>query len=324
MFPTKVLDLDDLVKYVADKHGGFWSVCDPYIKSGNRIVALPPCGACGCLTFRTSWIKEAGFEKVPGDLPGFLKLMQGLKKTGHPGGFALGHATGDANAWCHWVVWAHGGKMVDENDHVVINSPETEAALNYAKEMYETFVPGVTAWNDVSNNKSFLAGELSMTDNGISIYVSARKDKLPFADDIDHAAYPVGPIGRPTESQGVWPMFVFKYAKFPNAAKAFIAYLLEKPQFDAWLQDSAAYLTPCVKAYEHHPVFDEDPRRKPFGTAMERAVPISWAGTLGAQAAGVLADWVMVDMVADATAGGMAPKAAMEKAEKRARRFYKS
>ena len=47
---------------------------------------------------------------------------------------ALGNATGDANTWCHWLVWSHGGKMVDEKDNVVINSPETIAALEYGKQ----------------------------------------------------------------------------------------------------------------------------------------------------------------------------------------------
>ena len=32
--------------------------------------------------------------------------------------------------------------MVDENNKVVIDSPETLKALEYAKELYATFVPG--------------------------------------------------------------------------------------------------------------------------------------------------------------------------------------
>ena len=37
-------------------------------------------------------------------------------------------------------------------------------------------IPGTAAWNDASNNKAFLAGEINWTDNGISIYVAAKKD----------------------------------------------------------------------------------------------------------------------------------------------------
>ncbi len=42
---------------------------------------------------------------------------------------ALGHASGDGNTWLHWALWSHGGYLVDKNDKVIINSPETMKAL---------------------------------------------------------------------------------------------------------------------------------------------------------------------------------------------------
>ena len=41
-------------------------------------------------------------------------------------------------------------------------------ALEYCKALSDTFIPGVASWNDSSNNKAFLSGELYMTGNGIS------------------------------------------------------------------------------------------------------------------------------------------------------------
>ena len=35
-------------------------------------------------------------------------------------------------------------------------------------------IPGTASWNDSSNNKAFLAGEIHWTNNGISIYVAAQ------------------------------------------------------------------------------------------------------------------------------------------------------
>ncbi len=42
----------------------------------------------------------------------------------------------------------------------------TAKALEYVKSLYETFVPGTVSWNDSSNNKAFLAGDLYLTNNG--------------------------------------------------------------------------------------------------------------------------------------------------------------
>ena len=97
-----------------------------------------------------------------------------MKAQGTPGGFALGHASGDGNSWVHWCLWSHGGNTVDKNDKVIINSPETAKALEYAKALYGNMIPGTASWNDASNNKAFLAGEIHWTNNGISIYVAAQ------------------------------------------------------------------------------------------------------------------------------------------------------
>ena len=132
---------------------------------------------------------------MPKDLGGFLKLCQALKAKGTPSGFALGNATGDSS-WTHWLVWAHGGKLVDAKNNVVINSPETIAALEYAKQLYETFIPGTLSWLDPNNNKAFLDGQLCLTGNGISVYYAAKTSQDPklqeMAKDIQHANFPVG------------------------------------------------------------------------------------------------------------------------------------
>ena len=54
-------------------------------------------------------------------------------------------------------------------------------------------IPGTASWNDASNNKAFLAGEINWTNNGISIYVAAQNDApSTIAEDMDHAYLPVG------------------------------------------------------------------------------------------------------------------------------------
>ena len=91
---------------------------------------------------------------------------------------ALGNATGDG-LWCNWLIWAFGGKLVDQNNKVVIDSPETMKALEYGKELYATFIPGTLSWLDPNNNKAFLDGQISLTNNGISIYYAAKNSTDP-------------------------------------------------------------------------------------------------------------------------------------------------
>jgi len=326
-YPEKLVDVTDLCNYLGAKYGGWYDVCKDYCTVKGKWIAVPMGCAGACLAFRESQVKAAGFETVPKDLPNFLKMCQALKAKGTPPGFALGNATGDANTWCHWLVWAHGGKMVDKNNNVVINSPETIAALEYGKQMYETFVPGTLSWLDPNNNKAFLDGQISITNNGISIYYAAKTSKdeklQEMAKDINHVNFPVGVTGRSTESHLFFPMMIFKYSKYPNAAKEYLRFMMEKEQYFPWQQASIGYVTQPLKAFESNPVWTSDPKHTPYRDLMKNMLPNGYAGEMGYASAATMADFILVNMVAEAASGSKTPKEAAERAAKRAERYYK-
>ena len=194
-YPEKLVDVSDVANYLGNKYGGWYDVAKAYGMHDKKWVAIMMGAAGNALVYRDSHVKAAGFDTVPKDMAGFLKLCQALKAKGTPAGFALGNATGDSS-WTHWLVWAHGGKLVDAKNNVVINSPETIAALEYSKQLYETFIPGTLSWLDPNNNKAFLDGQLSLTANGISVYYAAKTSKdeklIEMTKDIQHAYFPVG------------------------------------------------------------------------------------------------------------------------------------
>jgi multiple sugar transport system substrate-binding protein len=329
LFPTKVVKMNDVADYLGKKYGGWADAPARTVKKGDDWLGIPIATVGGYLTYRKSAMEKAGFKEFPKDFPGFLELCKGLKKNNTPAGFALGHASGDANAWLHWILWGHGAYTVDKNDKVVINSPETLKALDYAKQVSDTFIPGVASWNDSSNNKAFLAGELYLTSNGISIYVAERDgaDKDPkmkeLADDTYHALWPVGPVGHPAELQLVVPMLAFNFTKYPNAAKAFIAFMLEKEQYEKWLTGSRGYLTQTLNAYNSAPIWKADPKNEVFSHASERALPASGIGTPDERAATAIGDFIVVDMFANYCTGAKDAKAAVAEAERQLKRIYR-
>lgn len=322
-FPDKLVDVTDVADYLGGKYGGWYPVMKEYSVHDGRWISIPV-GVNGNLpNYRVSWLKEAGFDAFPKDTDSFLRMCQALQKAGHPVGFPLGHANGDGNAWLHWALWAFGGRVVDERNAIAINSPETIRALEYVKELYPTFIQGTAAWNDAANNKAFLAGDVSVTNNGISIYVSAQRDNPHLAADMNHASFPIGPVGKPTEFHIPYPMMAFRYSRYPNAAKAFIAFMMEAPQYDQWLKSSLGYLTQTLRAYEANPVWTEDPKRLPFRDCTARTLPVSYAGAANASAAGLLANFVVVDMFAAVATGELSPREAAVRAERQARREYR-
>jgi multiple sugar transport system substrate-binding protein len=326
-YPDKLVDVSDVANYLGTKYGGWYDVCKAYCVEKGKWVAVPMGCAGNAVVHRIGAMKKAGFEEFPKDLPGFLKLAQGYKAAGIPPGFALGNATGDGNVWTHWLVWSHGGKMVDEKGNVVIASPETEAALNYGKQLYETFIPGTLSWLDPNNNKAFLDGQIGMTANGISIYYAAKTSQdakmKAMAEDIGHANFPIGPIGKTTELNLFFPMMLFKYSKFPNAAKAYLAFMMEKEQYEPWQTAALGYVSHPLKAYEKNPLWTSDPKNGPYSNSMKVMLPNGYAGPMGYASAACMADFIMVNMVAEAVSGSKPVKEAMERAKARAERYYK-
>ena len=328
LYPEKLVDVSDVCNYLGSKYGGFYPVCDPYLKPDGKKWIGVPLGVAGvCMVYRQSAIKAAGFDAFPKDTDGFLKLCKALKEKNTPPGFALGNATGDGNTWCQWLVWSFGGKLVDTNNKVVIDSPETIKALEYAKELYGTFVPGTLSWLDPNNNKAFLDSQIFLTNNGISVYYAAKNSQDPkvkeLAADIYHANMPVGPIGRPTEFQLFFNQMIFRYTKYPKAAKEFLKFMMEPEQMDPWVQSGIGYVTPALRYYEKNPIWTVDPKHTPYRDSMKNMIPSGYAGKMGYASAGALADFIVVNMVAEAASGSKTPKEAAERAQKRAERYYK-
>ena len=327
LYPDKLLDVTDVATYLGKKYGGWYPAGEEFNRpDGKHWIALPLGAAGSMMVYRESVVKSAGFDTFPKDTDGFLKMFQGVKAKGMPGGMALGNATGDG-LWCNWLIWAFGGKLVDKDNKVVIDSPETMKALEYGKELYATFIPGTLSWLDPSNNKAFLDGQISVTNNGISIYVAAKNSPEPklqeMAKDIQHAAFPIGPVGVPTESHLYFNQMIMKYTKYPHAAKAFLQFMMEKEQFDPWLTGAQGYVSPPLAFYAKSAIWTADPKNLPYRDAVKNLRPAGYAGKLGYASAGAAADFIVVNMVAEAVSGAKSPKEAMERAQKRAERYYK-
>ena len=330
LYADKVLDLTDIADYLGKKYGGWYPLAERYGKKfgTDRWIAIPMGGSGGPAVYRESWVKEAGYDTFPTDTDKFLDLCRKLKKSGHPAGFTTGHAVGDSNGYCYWLLWAFGGKMVDENQKVVINSKETVEALKYSKALYETYIPGTQSWLDPSNNKALIAGDIGLTQNGVSLYFSIKNSPDPkvaaMAADLNHARMPIGPR-RPCDGGGTGDQRHGVQAhQIPNAAKAYLAYMMEAPQYDHWMTDSFGYWAQPLKAYAESDVWKKDPKIAAYKDTMQNSLWLGYAGPINEASGAVVADYVVVDMVASVNSGDATPEEAAKEAERRAKRYYKA
>jgi len=169
-----------------------------------------------------------------------------------------------------------------------------------------------------------------LTANGISIYVAALNNAAEgdekakeVAADMDHAYYPIGPVGEPSEFQVCFPVMGMGYTKYPNAVKAFLTYWMESEQYNKWLSGSVGYMTHTLNAYDANPVWSEDAKRLVFRDAPKRTRTAGYPGSIGENAASALADFIVVDMFANYCTGREDIDGAIKVAARQAARIYR-
>lgn len=327
IYVDKLIELTDVADYVGKKYGGWQNLAKAYgMKAkSNAWIGLPFGATAGPLIYRKSILKSVGFDKVPEDPAGFLDLCKKLHAAGKPPGFALGNAVGDGNGFADWMLWAHNASLLDEEGNVTINSKETIAALNFVKQLYPTFIAGTPSWNDVSNNRAYSSQEISLTANGVSLYFSLKNDPATkaIADDTEHQLLPKFLASSSPMSGLTLNAMVFKHSPSPNAAKALLTYLLEKEQYEPWLNANSGYWAQPLAAYADAKVWSEDPKVAIFRDTMQSKYYAGYKGPISTATGAVRADYVTVQMFASVATGASTPEAAAAEAEQRAKRYFR-
>ena len=327
IYVDKLVELTEVADYLGKRYGGWLFLAEKYGKryKSNSWIGLPFGASGGPLVYRKSMVQAAGFSRVPDDHAGFLDLCQKLQKAGKPAGFALGNAVGDGNGFASWLLWSHGAALLDEGGNISINSKETVAALKYLKALYPTFIAGTPSWNDVSNNRAYSAQEISLTSNGVSLYFSLKNDPAtaPIAEDTEHQFMPMG-LAKSSPMAGLTlNAMVFKHSPYPNAAKALLKFMLEREQYEPWINANSGYWAHPLAAYADAAVWSGDPKVRIFKDTMANRYWDGYQGPISTASGAIKADYVLVQMCASVATDAATPEAAAAEAERRAKRYFR-
>ena len=131
----------------------------------------------GMIAYRKSWLDEVGVTKFPDTWETYREAAKKLKAKGRPFGQTLGHTFGDAPGFTYPYLWSWGGKEVEaDGKTVVLDSPATLESVNFAVGLWkDSCDEGGLAWDDSGNNRAFLSGSISATNNGASIYIESKR-----------------------------------------------------------------------------------------------------------------------------------------------------
>jgi multiple sugar transport system substrate-binding protein len=321
LYADGLADVDDLAEELARRDGAFYPHNRAVSVVDKRWKALPLCSVPSTWAYREDWFKEAGAAKFPETWDEWRKVGIALKKKNRPMGQAFGHSLGDPNNWAYSVTWGFGGAEIDESGKVAINSKGTLEAVKFTVAVWkECLDEGGLAWDDSSNNRAYLAGTISATINGASIYFVAKRQFPDIAKVTGHGHMPKGPGGR-FYAIGGQGRAVMKYSKNQQVAKEFLRWFMDRPQYDKWMAANDGYVVGPTPYWEKHPLWEKDPKLAPFKESAKFGRVPGYPGPPNRKSSEALVKYILVDMYAQAIKG-MKPEDAVKWAESELKKAY--
>jgi len=322
LYQGQLVDVDDVVEDLGEKQGGWY----PFVKENafvtNAWKAVPWFWVTFPGLYREDLFAQAGLS-APQTWEEVLNAGRILKKQGHPVGIAVSQC-GDANETFWSILWGFGGKVLEaDGKTVALNSPETEATLEYYKSLYnEAMEPEVLSWDNTSNNRFLISGKGCWIHNTISAYLTAVDKKMGIADKIGIHTSPAGPAGRsvglPCFNLGIW-----KFSKNRELAKAFLTYLLQPETYTEWLVAGSGFNHGSLQMYENHPIWTEHPKFKILPGEARFGHAFGWPSPPNPYVQRINDLYILPNMVAKAVTGTPV-KTAITWAEEQTRKVVES
>jgi maltose-binding protein MalE len=325
-FEPSCEDLSDVTQEAEKRYGDQIDICrkSSLNPTTNKYYAYAPGWVPDPGNYRKSMWEKAGLADGPNS---WDDLREGGSKIKSDQGVQLGIGMSqeiDSDMAARGLIWSHGGALQDENENVTINSPETVAATEFMKSLFEgAMTDEVFAWNPASNNQGFVAGKLSYILNSISAYRTLQKVNPGIANDVFFVKALEGPKERFAAQHVMYNWIVPKHAKNVDAAKEFLLHYTENYARATW--ESELYDFPAFP--ERVPDLDGWLDNDPFGSepadklailkdALDWSTNVGYKGSANTAVGEVFGTFILPNMFARVARGRQTAKQSVEAAER--------
>jgi multiple sugar transport system substrate-binding protein len=321
-YENQLVDLTDVIGPLAEKNGGMYGFCEEAALVKGRWRGMPWYHLSFPGSYNKQYFDEVG-EKPPDTWGDLLRAGKKLKAKGHPVGIAISQ-TFDAISTLSGIMWCYGAKTVEaDGKTIAIQSKETEATIEYVKQLYdEAMEPEVLSWDDASNNRLLVSGKGSWIHNPHSHYLTAKEKRMPVADQIYFQLSPQGPAGRHTptvvRSLGIW-----KFSKNIDAAREFITFHFSTENYSEFILAGESFNAPVYRSMEDHPAWRIDPKYEPIKESGKYGHLYGWPAPGDEKSQQVTNSFIIPNMFAKVMTG-VSAKEAMAWAEGEIKRIYGS
>ncbi len=334
-FEPSVLDLADITQEANNRYGQQLQICkdSSYNPHTDKYYAFAPGWVPDPGNYRKSLWEPAGFPDGPVTWDDLLEAGTEIKKTqGVQLGLGMSQEI-DSNMAAHALLWSYGASIQDENENVVLDSPETLEAVEMMGRIYEgAMTDEVFAWNAASNNEGLIAGKLSYILNSISAYRSSQEVNPRIADDTFFVPALDGSQSGLAAQHVMYNYIIPTSAKNPDAAKEFLLHYTANfglATYHSQLYDFPSWpsLAPKLGDWLADDPFGSKPSDKlaflgDVETSAEWSASIGHPGPSSPAIGEVLGTYAIPNMFADAVRGNASPKESIRTAHRECERIF--
>ncbi|WP_066187852.1 MULTISPECIES: ABC transporter substrate-binding protein [Gracilibacillus] len=129
------------------------------------------------------------------------------------------------------IIASYGGAVLDENDEVVVDSPETVKGLEKLAEIVQSdFVPGnILNFQEIETENAWIAGDSVFARNWPYMQSSSSdEERSEVVDNVDIAPLPAGDEGS-ASALGGWMAMINRYTEHPEESWELVKYLAGEP-----------------------------------------------------------------------------------------------
>jgi len=269
-FEPSVLDLKDVTTEANGRFGSQLELCQKssFNPATGKYYAYSPGWVPDPGNYRKSLWEPVGFPNGPTT---WDELLEGGREIKSSQGIQMGLGMSqeiDSNMVLRALMWSYGASIQDESSKVVINSPETVAAIEFMARLFrDTMTNEVFAWNAASNNQGLVAGKLSYIVNSISAWRTAQGTNPDVANDVYFVPALKGPVRSIAAQHVLYNWIIPSHARNADAAKEFLLHYTENyaaATYASKLYDFCAYAdrTPQLEGWLNSDPFGSNPANR--------------------------------------------------------------
>lgn len=332
-FIASLHDLRDINEEAARRFGKQHRYChrNSYLPAADRYYGFVNTQVANAGNYDIALWSEAGYPNGPSSWQDLLEGGRAIyEETGIPVGIGMSPEP-DSEMAVRSVLWSYGGSVQDENGNVVLNSPQTIAAVEYLAQLQnEAMTAEVFGWGVPSNNQALIAGEVSFIWNPASAYRSLQSVDEMAAAGIGFTPALAGPAAALSGTQ-VLTFVIPKYVEGDDlaAAKQFI--LDHTANYSEVHYQSKLYNLPCfpemapqLADWLGNDPFGSQPSDKlaPFQTVGDWSANLGYPGFNNPATAQIYSENILPNMAAKVALGAASAEEAVARATHRVEEIF--